>query len=234
MIEERAFVIKITPYKDRYSFVKIFTENRGCIDIQTTIEKKKWDQQFRFSLQLFGIKKIKEYYRMQSRELINAYYYIREDIDAFFITNIVFDFIDQLIPYEENNFKIFQMTMVFMKFLKEAINKQLLLTSYLLKLLAFTGYGLDFSNYKDINSEVFFDANECKFVKNKINCNFCFSKKEYLLLRYLMYNTFEEIAKNNTSINEITTKKLLDFIINQLMQQHDLKIIQSIECLNWK
>lgn len=241
MIEENAFVIKIIPYKDRLSIVKLFTEHRGCIDIQSTIDKKKWDRQFRFSKQWFEISKVKGYYRLNHRELIDAYYYIREDLDAYFATNILFDFVDKVIPYEENNYKIFKMTEAFMVYLKEIPNKNILLAAYLLKFLAFTGYGLPFDDCfvcgQKLKDDIVYNVYKEGFCHQHCQQEgqFSFSETEKNLLQYLTYHTFEQIIHEKGLQNHsLNWSKILNFIFEVLMKSHDIQNIQSIECLNWK
>lgn len=222
MITDEILVVKEVSYKENDKILHALSRTRGKIQIMSKGSKKSISRLINAS-QLFAHSKCsmtisRDMYIMTSAELIDNFYNLKNNIDAFFYGNYILELISYVAQENEYDMRIFDMTVAVLHHLS-VFTKDFdkLTAAYELKLVSMLGYmpGLKYclSCGKEIENQSLFSikdgglfCNECVNYGNGINVTY----SEILTMEKILRTRFENIG--SVEINQ----KLLQLIRNFL------------------
>lgn len=216
IIEEEVLILKEVNYKENDKILHALSRTNGKIQLLSRGCKKNNSHLINVS-QLFAyskcsLYKTKDMYIINSAELIDNFYNIRSNIDAFLYGNYILELISFIAQENDIDYKIFNMTVSILKSLS-TFNKDFdkVTAAYELKLVSMLGYKPDF-NYclscgERIKTDAVFSIEEggiycpgCVKYGSGINMNY----KEILSMERILKSKFEHIS----SIEGVNSKIL--------------------------
>lgn len=222
MIVDDILVVKELSYKENDKILHALSRTRGKIQLISKGSKKSNSHLINAS-QLFAysrcsMTKSRDMYVITSAELINNFYNLKNDMDAFFRGNYILELISFVAQENEVDYRIFDMTVSVLSHLS-SMSKDFdkLTAAYELKLVSMLGYKPDFKHClscgKDIKAESQFSINdgglfcsECVNYGNGINVTY----NEILTMERILKIKFENIG--SIEVNQ----KILQIIRNFL------------------
>lgn len=206
MIQEEILILKEVNYKENDKILHALSKSRGKIQIISKGSKKNNSRLINAS-QLFAYSKCslnvsKDMYILTSAELINNFYNLKNNIDAYFNGCYILELISYVAQENEYDLKIFDMTIAVLTYMckyKKDFDK--LTAAYELKLVSMLGYKPDFlhclSCGTSINENAKFSISEggvfCPSCVNNgsgINVNY----NEILILDSILKSKFENVG----------------------------------------
>jgi len=234
-------VIKTQDYKENDKLVWLFTEELGKITAIARGAKRSKSKFLSITLPLcygeYLVFKGKSLFNLQEGKINNSFQALLNNLDKLTYSSYIWELIDiALLEGEKNKllFKEFVTTLYLLN--TDAIEYELLIRSFELKLLKATGYGLD--------------LDYCTFCKKKINvsnyisltsfggiCEECtkengtfISKGAYNAIKFLFKTPSDKIYKLNLS-KEI--KKEIEKIATYIISSNYARKPRSLEMLNY-
>lgn len=223
IFEEEVLILKEVKYKENDKILHALSKSKGKIQLLSRGCKKNNSHLINVS-QLFAYSKCilyksKDMYIIDSAELVDNFYNIRNNMDAFIYGNYIIELVNYIAQESDVDYKIFYMTIEMLHCLSR-FNKDFekLTGAYELKLVSMLGYKPDFyhciSCGVDIKSNSQFSIVEggfycvkCEKYGNGINLEY----NEILTLQRILKSKFENIS----SIENINMK-VLNIIRNYL------------------
>ncbi|MFA9423945.1 MAG: DNA repair protein RecO, partial [Sedimentibacter sp.] len=149
MITEEVLIVKDVNYKENDKILHALSRTRGKIQLMSKGSKKNNSQLVNIS-QIFAYSKCtltqsRDMYIITSAELIDNFYNLKNNIDAFYYGNYILELISYVAQENEYDYKIFDMTVSVIHYLScfnENFDK--LIAAYELKLVSMLGYKPDF------------------------------------------------------------------------------------------
>ncbi|WP_072984228.1 DNA repair protein RecO [Clostridium cavendishii] len=239
--ETSAIVIKTQDYKENDKLVWLFTENFGKIALIAKGAKKSKSKLFSITLPLcygdYLVFKGKNLYTLSEGRIKSSFQGLLDNLEKLTYSSYLCELIDISMQDEESNKDLYREFVTCLYLLNtDAIDYELLIRSFELKLLKATGYGLCFDN--------------CVFCKKKMNisnfislsyfggvCDTCkrehgvyVSKGTYNTLRFINNTPMDKVYRVNVS-KEIKDEmfKVTSFIISSSYSKKP----KSLEMLNF-
>lgn len=238
--QDEVIILKEIPYKENDKILHALSKTNGRIQLIAKGCKKNNSHLINVS-QIFAYSKCslyksKDMYIIDSAELIESFYNIRNDMDSFIYANYILELINYVAQENQIDEKVFNMTVKMLKCLSVFKNDFDKLTSaYELKLVSMLGYKPDF-NYciscggKIKGSAIFsiveggFYCLECKCYSNGINIEY----SEILTLDRILKTKFEDISSLK-SINRKIINIIRQFLFYYIGKNNftSLKLLET-------
>lgn len=222
MIVDEILVLKEVIYKENDKILHVLSRTRGKIQLISKGAKKSNSHLINAS-QLFAYSKCsmnisRDMYIITSADLIDNFYNLKNNMDAFFNGNYILELISYVAQENEVDFRIFDMTVSVLKYLS-VMSKDFdkLTAAYELKLVSMLGYKPDFAHCiscgKDIKNDSQFSIKD-----GGLFCSECVNYGNGINVTYSEILTLEKILKIKfENINSIeVSKKILQIIRNFL------------------
>lgn len=206
IIDEEVLILKEVSYKENDKILHALSKTNGKIQLLSRGCKKNNSHLINIS-QLFAYSRCslyrsKDMYIVNSAELIDNFYNIRSNIDAFLYGNYILELISFVAQENDVDQRIFDMTVGILKYLSgfnEDFDK--VTAAYELKLASMLGFKPDF-NYciscgERISSDAIFSIEEGGFYCNgcvKYGSGINMSYKEILSMERILKSKFEYIS----------------------------------------
>lgn len=206
MIVDEILVVKELSYKENDKILHALSRTRGKIQLISKGSKKSNSHLINAS-QLFAYSKCsmtksRDMYVITSAELIDNFYNLKNNLDAFYHGNYILELISFVAQENEVDYRIFDMTVSVISYLS-IMSKDFdkLTAAYELKLASMLGYKPDFRHClscgKDIKAESQFSikdgglfCSECVNYGNGINVTY----NEILTMERILKVKFENIS----------------------------------------
>lgn len=222
MIIDEILVVKEVNYKENDKILHALSRTRGKIQLIAKGAKKS-NSHLITSSQLFAYSKCsmttsKDMYIMTSADLIDNFYNLKNNMDAFFYGNYILELISFIAQENEVDSRIFDMTVSVLHYLS-TMSKDFdkLIAAYELKLVSMLGYKPNFKHClscgKEINS-----YSQLSIKEGGLFCSQCVNYGNGINVTYNEILTMENILKSrfeNISSIEVN-KKILHIIRNFL------------------
>lgn len=234
-------VIKAIDYKENDKLVWLYTDNYGKITTVARGAKKSKNKLFSVTLPLcyseYMVFKGKALYNLQEGKIINSFQGLMNNLDKLTYSSYVCELIDIAVLEGEVNRELFKEFITTLYLLNtDALNYELLIRAFELKLLKATGYGLTLEN--------------CSLCKKKINvsnyislthfggvCEECdkshglyISKGAYNALRYLSNISSDKVYRLNLTDD---IKKEIEKVTTFIISSNYAKKPKSLDMLNY-
>jgi DNA repair protein RecO (recombination protein O) len=222
MIVDEILVVKELNYKENDKILHALSRAGGKIQLISKGSKKSNSHLINAS-QLFAYSKCsmtksRDMYVITSAELIDNFYNLKNDMDAFYHGNYVLELVSFVAQENEVDYRIFDMTVSVLSYLS-TMSKDFdkLTAAYELKLASMLGYKPDFKHClscgKDIKSESQFSikdgglfCSECVNYGNGINVTY----NEILTMERILKVKFENIG--SIEVNQKTLQIIRNFL----------------------
>ncbi len=137
-------VISGMKYKESSKILTVYTEDLGKIRVlaQGVLKPKSGAMASTevFAMSSWNFKKGKSFYYIESVDLIDSFYTIRNSMERMLFGFYVLELLDKSTPDEEENLVLFSLLEKFMTILKKEDNLLALLVAYEIKFASFLGY----------------------------------------------------------------------------------------------
>lgn len=222
MIVDEILVLKEIKYKENDKILHALSRTRGKIQLLSKGCKKNNSHLINVS-QLFSHSKCsmiksKDMYIITSAELIDSFYNLKNNIDAFFYGNYILELINYVSQENECDYRIFDMTVaVLSRFSVITKDFEKLTAAYELKLVSMLGYKPNFKHCLLCGKEIKSDS-EFSIKEGGLFCHKCASYGRGINVSYGEILTMERILKSkfeNIGSFDVNTK-LLQLIRNFL------------------
>jgi len=214
IFEEEVLILKEVKYKENDKILHALSKTRGKIQLLSKGCKKNNSHLINVS-QLFAYSKCmlfksKDMYIIDQAELVDNFYNIRNNMDAFLYGNYILELIGFVAQENDVDYKIFNMTVELLRCLSQFTSDfEKLAAAYELKLISMLGYKPDFYNClscgANIKSSSIFSIEEggfycsnCEKYVSGINMEY----NEILAMERILRTKFEDIS----SIDNINSK----------------------------
>jgi len=216
IFEEEVLILKEVKYKENDKILHALSKSKGKIQLLSRGCKKNNSHLINVS-QLFSYSKCvlfksKDMYIIDSAELIDNFYNIRNDMDAFLNGNYILELINFVAQENDVDYKIFNMTVELLRCLSQ-FNKDFgkLTAAYELKLVSMLGYKPDFTHCLSCGSNL--KSNSCFSIEEGgFYCKDCEKYGSGINMEYNEILTLERILRskfeNISSIENINSKIL--------------------------
>jgi len=219
IIEEEVLILKEVAYKENDKILHALSKTKGKIQLLSRGCKKNNSHLISVS-QLFAyskciLYKTKDMYIIDSAELIDNFYYIRKNMDAFFNGNYILELISYVAQENDVDYKIFNMTIGLLHSLSQ-FNKDFdkLTAAYELKLVSMLGYKPDFCHCLSCGTNIKIDS-IFSIEEGGFYCPNCVKFGNGIKMTYNEILTLERILKSkfeNISSVENINSKILNLI----------------------
>lgn len=241
LIKDNAIVIKTMDYKENDKLVWFFTENYGKITAIARGAKKNKNKLFSITLPLcygeYMFFKGRNLYNLQEGKITNSFQGLLDNLDKLTYSSYLCELIDIAMVEGESDRQLFKEFITALYLLNtDAIEYELLVRCFEIKLLKATGYGLSLNN--------------CVICKEKINvanyislsyfggvCDKCtkehgiyISKGAYNALKFLSTTTLDKVFRLNLS-QEV--KKEIEKVTTIIIANNYGRKPKSLEMLNY-
>ncbi|MDW5300344.1 MAG: DNA repair protein RecO [Sedimentibacter sp.] len=222
MINEEVLIIKEVNYNENDKILHALSRTNGKIQLISRGCRKNNSHLVNAS-QLFAhsacsLTKSRDMYIITSAELIDNFYNLKNNIDAYYYANYIIELISYVAQENEYDYKIFDMTVSALHYLScftENFDK--LTAAYELKLVSMLGYRPDFLHCLSCGATVFTDA-KFSIKEGGVFCSKCVNYGNGINVTYSEILTLDKILKSkfeNIGSIEVNTK-LLNLIRNFL------------------
>lgn len=217
IFEEEVLILKEVKYKENDKILHALSKTKGKIQLLSKGCKKNNSHLINVS-QLFAYSKCslfksKDMYIIDQAELIDNFYNIRNNMDAFLNGNYILELISYVAQENDVDYKIFNMTIELLHCISKFNHDfEKLTAAYELKLLSMLGYKPDFyhclSCGTNIKSDSYFSVEEGGFY-----CTNCVKYGNGIIMEYNEILAMERILKTKfkdiSSIEDINSKILI-------------------------
>lgn len=238
--KEEIIVLKEIKYKEFDKILHAYSKNKGKIQIISRGCRKPKSKLISVS-NIFShsnciLYKSKDMYILNSADLINNFYKLRENIDLFYYGSYILELIYFITNENDVDNKIFDMTLIVLSELEKNSKIEIVIAAYELKLVSLLGYRPNLTTCLNCRSKLEADATlvveEGGFYCKKCNHNTLNGKK-------MMYNEIETMGKilmtkfenlsDIANINHKVIKIIRDFLFYHIGKKNftSLKIIEK-------
>ena len=243
IIESNAVVIKTQDFKENDKLVWLFSKDLGKITVVAKGSKKSKSKNLSLTLPLcygeYLVYKGKNLYTLSEGKIINSFQSLLENLEKLTYASYLCELIDICVQEGEKNEYLFkELITCFYLMDTNAIDYELLIRSFELKLLRATGYGLNFDNCvlcgKNIETTNYISLSHfggvCEVCKREHGI--FVNKATYSTLRFLNKTPIDKVyrlALNNETKLEIA--KVTVFIIssNYAKRPKSLEMLKFIK-----
>ena len=236
-----AVVIKTKEFKENDKLVWLYTEKLGKITTIAKGSKKSKSKLLSLTLPLcygeYVLFKGNSLYNLQEGKIINSFQGLLENLDKLTYSSYICELIDICLEDGEVNLELFKDFITCMYLLNtDALNYELLLRSFELKLLKATGYGLNLENCIVCNKKISV-ANYISLSQYGGVCDNCpkehglyLSKPAYNSIKFLMKTPMDKLYKLNLNSD---LKKEISKITSYIISSNYSRKPKSLEMLNY-
>lgn len=236
-----AVVIKTKEFKENDKLVWLYTEKLGKITTIAKGSKKSKSKLLSLTLPLcygeYVLFKGKSLYNLQEGKIINSFQGLLENLYKLTYSSYICELIDICLEDGEVNLELFKDFITCMYLLNtDALNYELLLRSFELKLLKATGYGLNLENCIVCNKKISV-ANYISLSQYGGICDNCpkehglyLSKPAYNSIKFLMKTPMDKLYKLNLNSD---LKKEISKITSYIISSNYSRKPKSLEMLNY-
>lgn len=218
MIVDEILVLKEVNYKENDKILHALSRTRGKIQLISKGAKKSNSHLINAS-QLFAYSKCymtvsRDMYIITSADLIDNFYNLKNNMDAFFNGNYILELISFVAQENEVDFRIFDMTVSVLKHLSTMSKDfEMLTAAYELKLVSMLGYKPDFNHCIACGNEIN-DNSKLSIKEGGLLCPDCVNFGSGINVTYSEILTMEKILKTKfESIGSIeANQKILQII----------------------
>jgi len=239
MSKTQGIVLSGIKFKESSKILNVYTREFGKVSIMAQgvlkPKTKNLSSTEVFSLSDFELKKGRSFYYIESADLIDSNYLIRQDMDKMVLGFYAMELIDKSIPDEEQNYIIFDLLAKTLKTFCISDNPMLISLAFELKLASFLGYRPVLNSCASCSSS---SAPYWEFHPDKggIICDSCSKKtgsqisgSEINLMNKILLSKFEEIQEINSEKD--TIYRLHNLISDHLLYNLDRKEFKSLVLL---
>lgn len=241
LIKTRGVIIKALDYRENDKLVWVYTENLGKITSVAKGAKRSKSNLFASTLPLcygdYMIFKGKNLSNLQEGKIINSFQGLMSNLDKLTYSSYLCELIDIAVMEGERNLYLYKEFITTLYLLDtDAIDYELLIRSFELKLLKATGYGLVLDKCiscgKKINVSNYISLSNfggvCEDCERKYGLYI--SKGCYNALKFLSNTTSDKIFRLNLS-NDI--KKEIERVTSFIISSNYSKKPKSLDMLNY-
>ena len=200
MIQEEVLILKEINYKENDKILHAFSRTRGKIQIISKGSKKSNSRLINVS-QVFAHSKCSlkvswDMYILTYGELINNFYNLKNNIDAYYYASYILELISYVAQENQHSSRVFDMTVSILSHLcnyEDGFDK--LTAAYELKLAAMLGYKPDFRHCLKCNSLVK-TSGKFSIVDGGVYCSDCVNYGNGINVSYNEILTMESILKS--------------------------------------
>ncbi len=211
MIADEILVVKEVSYKENDKILHALSRTRGKIQLISKGAKKSNSHLINVS-QLFAYSKCsmtlsRDMYILTSADLIDNFFNLKNNIDAFFYGNYILELISYVAQENEYDSRIFDMTVAILKHLSSSSNYYDKLTAaYEIKLASMLGYKPDFLHCVSCGAEINTDA-RFSIAEGGLYCSGCVNYgsginvtlNEIITMERILKTRFEDIGSIEVS-----------------------------------
>ncbi len=222
MITEEVLIVKVVNYKENDKILHALSRTRGKIQLISKGSKKNnshlvnVSQNFAYSK--CTLTQTKDMYIITSAELIDNFYNLKNNMDAFYCGNYILELISYVAQENEYDYKIFDMTVSAMSYLcsfNEGFHK--LITAYELKLVSMLGYKPDFLHCLSCGAVINKDA-KFSIKDGGTYCSLCVNYGNGINVTYNEILTLDKILKTKfENISSLDVNAKISNIIRQFL-----------------
>ena len=236
-----AVVIKTKEFKENDKLVWLYTEKLGKITAIAKGAKKSKSKLLSLTLPLcygeYVLFKGKSLYNLQEGKILNSFQGLLGNLDKLTYSSYICELIDICLQDEERNLELFKDFITCLYLLNtDALNYELLLRSFELKLFKYTGYGLNLENCIVCNKKIQI-SNYISLSQYGGVCDNCpkehgiyLSKPAYNSIKFLMKTPMDKLYKLNLNSD---LKKEISKVTSYIISSNYSRKPKSLEMLNY-
>ncbi|ACD51113.1 DNA repair protein RecO [Clostridium botulinum] len=241
LFESKAVIIKSQDFKENDKLVWLYTEELGKIAAIAKGAKKSKNKTFSITLPLcygeYMLYKGKNLYTIQEGKSINSFQGLLENLDKLTYSSYLCELIDICTPDDEKNKQIFiDLVTTFYLLDTNALEYELLVRAFELKLLKNTGYSLELDNCCMCKKKII-SSNYISLSNYGGVCDECpkeyglyISKATYNALKFLLKMKIDKVYRLNLTDK---IKEELEKITSYLICNNYSKKPKSLEMLKF-
>lgn len=240
IFKTKGIILKTKDYKENDKLVWIFTEKLGKISAIARGAKKNRSKflssTMPFCFADFVVYRGKSMYLINEVEIINSFGEFLNDLETLTYSSYVNELIDIALIEEESHRELFKQTVIVYYFIKDKImNMDMLMRAFEVKLLKYTGYGLNLDNCSICNKKIS-TSNYISFSYQGGVCSDC-AKENGTYISYASYNVLKSLVKfplekvYRINVNE-NIKKELNRVLSQFIMENYQKTPKSLSMLD--
>lgn len=241
LIKTKGVIIKSQDYKENDKLIWIYTEEVGKATFIARGSKKSKSKFLSITLPLcygdYVLFKGKNLYNLQEGRIVNSFQSLLDNLDKLTYSSYICELIDICIQDGESNKELFRHFITCLYLLStDALDYELLIRAFELRLLKATGYGIQFDRCaickKNINTSEYVSLSHFGGVCDECNKEHgvAVSKAAYNALRFLNNTPMDKIYRLNIS-NDI--KKQIERVTTFIIYSNYSKRPKSLEMLNY-
>ena len=237
----KGVIIKTQDYKENDKLIWLYTDKYGKVSSIARGAKKSKNKLFSATLNLcygeFVFFKGKGLLNLQEGKIIKSFQGLMSNLDKLVYASYICELIDITSLDKELNFSLFKEFVITLYLLDtDAIDYELLIRSFEIRLLKHTGYGLNLESCvlckKKINTSNYINLSSfggvCEECKREYGIYI--SKGSYNAMKYLNNTSLDKIYKLNLT-NEV--KKEIEKVTTFIISANYSKKPKSLEMLNY-
>lgn len=237
----KAVVIKTKEFKENDKLVWLYTDKLGKITTIAKGSKKSKSKLLSLTLPLcygeYVLFKGKNLYNLQEGKILSSFQGLLGNLDKLTYSSYICELIDICLEDEEVNSELFKDFITCLYLLNtDALNYELLIRSFELKIFKSTGYGLNLENCIVCNKNIEV-ANYISLSQYGGVCDNCpkehgiyLSKPAYNSIKFLMKTPMDKLYKLNLN-NDL--KKEISKITSYIISSNYSRKPKSLEMLNY-
>ncbi|MBU5455118.1 DNA repair protein RecO [Caproiciproducens sp. MSJ-32] len=237
----KGVIIKTKEFKENDKLVWLYTDKLGKITTIAKGAKKNKSRLFPVTLPFcygeFVLFKGKNLFNLQEGKIINSFQGLLENLDKLTYSSYLCELIDICLEEGEINYALFKDFITCMYLLNtDALDYEILIRSFELRLLKATGYGLKLDNCGICNKKISV-SNYISLINYGGVCEECekyggiyISKPAYNSIKFLLKTSMDKLYRLN--INE-DIKKDIYKITNYIISSNYTRKPKSLEMLNY-
>lgn len=237
----KAVVIKTKEFKENDKLVWLYTDKLGKITTIAKGSKKSKSKLLSLTLPLcygeYVLFKGKNLYNLQEGKILSSFQGLLGNLDKLTYSSYICELIDICLEDEEVNLELFKDFITCLYLLNtDALNYELLIRSFELKLFKSTGYGLNLENCIVCNKKIEV-ANYISLSQYGGVCDNCpkehgiyLSKPAYNSIKFLMKTPMDKLYKLNLNSD---LKKEISKITSYIISSNYSRKPKSLDMLNY-
>ena len=241
LVKTKGVIIKAQDYKENDKLIWMYTEELGKISIIARGSKKSKSKFLSITLPLcfseYVLFKGKNMYNLQEGRIINSFQSLLNNLDKLTYSSYVCELIDIGIEGGDKNSQLFRDFVTCLYLLStDALDYEMLIRSFELRLLKATGYGIEFDRCsickKTINSSNYISLSNYGGVCEECNKEhgLFISRATFSALRFLNNTPMDKVYRLNLNDDiKKQVEKVTTFIINSNYARKP----KSLEMLNY-
>ena len=241
LLNTKGVVLKSQDYKENDKLIWIYTEAEGKVTAIARGSKKSKSKFLSMTLPLcfadYSLFQGKNLYNLQEGKIINSFQGLLDNLDKLTYSSYVCELIDICVEDVERNLNLFKEFITCLYLLNtDALDYELLIRSFELRVLKATGYGVVFDKCsmckKPISSATYISLNNFGGVCDECNKvgGIYISRAAYSALRFLNNTPMDKVYRLNLT-DEV--KKQIEKVTTYIIYSNYSRRPKSLEMLNY-